>query len=45
MIVGMPRLAVWGAILKIKDPVKLAWIKKIDAEIISIMKSLGAKEI
>ena len=45
MVVGMPRLAVWAAVMEIKDPVKLEWIKKIDKEIVDIMKSLGAKEI
>ena len=45
MIVGMPRLAVWGAVMEIKDPAKKKWIKKIDDEIIGIMKGLGAKEI
>ena len=45
MVVGMPRLAVWASIMKIKDPIKLKWIKKIDTEIISMMKGLGAKEI
>ena len=45
MVVGMPRLSVWGAVMEIKDPVKLEWIKKIDDEIISIMKGLGAKQI
>jgi len=45
MVVGMPRLAVWGSVMEIKDPAKLEWIKKIDAEIIGIMKDLGAKEI
>jgi hypothetical protein len=28
-----------------KDPAKIEWTKKIDKEIIGIMKSLGAKEI
>jgi hypothetical protein len=45
MIVGMPRLSVWAAVMEIKDPAKLDWIKKIDEEIVSIMKGLGAKEI
>ncbi|MDB2562045.1 hypothetical protein N9X61_00415 [Sulfurimonas sp.] len=45
MVLGMPTLANWPAIMDIKDPAKLEWVKKIDAEIISIMKSMGAKEI
>ena len=45
MIVGMPRLSVWTAVMELKDPAKIEWTKQIDKEIISIMKSLGAKEI
>jgi len=45
MVLGMPTLANWTAIMNIKDPVKQEWVKKIDAEIISIMKAMGAKEI
>ena len=45
MVIGMPTLSNWTAVLNIKDPVKQEWVKKIDAEIISIMKSMGAKEI
>ncbi len=45
MIVGMPRLSVWTAVMELKDPAKIEWTKKIDNEIIDIMKSLGAKEI
>ena len=45
MIVGMPRLSVWTAVMEIKDPTKIEWTKKIDTEIVGIMKSLGAKEI
>lgn len=45
MIVGMPRLSTWVSVLNMKDPVKIEWTKKIDSEIIGIMKSLGAKEI
>ena len=45
MVVGMPRLSVWAAVMEFKDPKKVEWTKKIDTEIISIMKSLGAKEI
>lgn len=45
MIVGMPRLSVWTAVMELKDPAKIEWTKTIDNEIIDIMKSLGAKEI
>ena len=45
MVLGMPTLANWPAIMGITDSAKLEWVKKIDAEIISIMKSMGAKEI
>jgi hypothetical protein len=45
MIVGMPRLAVWSAIMELKDPAKIEWTKKIDKEIVGIMKSLGGKEL
>ncbi len=45
MVLAMPTLANWTAVLNIKDPVKQEWVKKIDAEIISIMKAMGAKEI
>lgn len=43
MVVGMPRLSVWAAVMEIKDPVKVKWTETIDNEIIAIMKSLGAK--
>jgi uncharacterized protein (DUF302 family) len=45
MVIGMPTLANWASVMNIKDTAKLDWIKKIDSEIIEIMKSLGAKEI
>ena len=45
MVVGMPRLSVWTAVMELKDPAKVEWTKTIDKEIISIMNSLGAKEI
>jgi len=45
MIVGMPRLSVWAAVMNFKDSKKIEWTKKLDTEIISIMKGLGAKEI
>jgi hypothetical protein len=31
--------------MEFKDPAHVEWTKKIDAEIISLMKKLGGKEI
>jgi uncharacterized protein (DUF302 family) len=45
MVVGMPRLSAWTAVMNITDPAQIKWTEKIDSEIISIMKELGAKEI
>ena len=45
MVVGMPHLSVWAAVMKFTDKAKIDAAKVIDAEIVSIMKSLGAKEI
>mgnify|MGYP000126668675 CR=1 FL=1 len=45
MVVGMPRLSVWTAVMEIKDPAKIKWTETMDNEIIEIMKSLGGKEI
>lgn len=45
IVIGMPRLSSWVEVLNLKDPKKIEWTKKIDNEIISIMKELGAKEI
>lgn len=45
MVIGMPRLSNWVSVMNIKDATKVEWTKKIDSEIISIMKELGAKEI
>ncbi len=45
MVVGMPRLSVWTAVMEFKDPAHVEWTKKIDDEIISLMKELGGKEI
>ncbi len=45
MIVGMPRLSVWAAVMNFTDKAKIDASKVIDAEVVSIMKSLGAKEI
>jgi len=41
--IGMPKLANWAAVLGIKDEAKLKLINDLDAEIISIFKSIGAK--
>ena len=45
MVVGMPRLASWQAVINIQDKEKRAWIEKVDNEIVEIMKRLGGKEI
>lgn len=45
MIVGMPRLATWVSVMNIKDETMIQSTKDLDAEIIGIMKELGAKEI
>lgn len=45
MVVGMPRLATWVRVMNIQDPTKIEWTKKVDDEILNIMKSLGGKEI
>lgn len=45
MVVGMPKLSNWVSVMNITDTKKIEWTKKIDSEIISIMKSMGAKEI
>jgi len=45
IVVGMPTLANWVSVMNITNPAKVEWTKKIDAEIISIMKEIGAKEI
>lgn len=45
MIIGMPMLANWISVMNITDSEKIEWAKKIDSEVISIMKSIGAKEI
>lgn len=45
MVVGMAHLDNWIAVMNIKDPAMIKEAKVIDAQIISIMKSLGAKEI
>jgi len=45
LVVGMPKLENWIAVLGIKDPVKVKLIRELDKEVIEIMKELGAKEI
>ena len=45
MIIGMPRLSNWVSVMNMTDPAKVKFTEKIDSEIISIMKELGAKEI
>ena len=45
MVVGMPRLSTWVSVMNMKDKAKIEWTKKIDKEIIGIMKSLGGKEL
>ena len=45
VMIGMPRLATWTAVMGIKDQAKVDSINALDAEIIKIMTELGAKEI
>ncbi|QSZ43063.1 hypothetical protein GJV85_04260 [Sulfurimonas aquatica] len=45
LVIGMPKLSNWIAVGSVKDRAKIEWTKKIDSEIMSIMKSLGAREI
>ncbi|MEA1954795.1 MAG: hypothetical protein U9O24_10440 [Campylobacterota bacterium] len=45
LVIGMPTLANWGATLKIDDPKRAEFIKKLDVEIPKLLKSLGAKEV
>jgi uncharacterized protein (DUF302 family) len=45
LVIGMPRLANWSAVLNIKDAAMLKSIEDLDEEITSIMIELGAKEI
>jgi uncharacterized protein (DUF302 family) len=45
LIIGMPRLANWHALLGIKDPKKVEWMQKLDTEIPQVLTvDLGAKE-
>jgi uncharacterized protein (DUF302 family) len=45
MVVGMPKLENWIAVMGIKDQKKVDAIHTLDKEIISIMEGLGAKSI
>ncbi len=45
MIVGMPRLTAWTAVMNITDPVMIKSVIDLDNEIVEIMKALGGKEI
>jgi len=45
MIIGMPRLSNWIAVMNIENEAMRKSVKDLDTEIISIMKDLGAKEI
>ena len=45
LVIGMPRLANWVSVLNIKDETMKKSAFDLDKDIISIMKSLGAKEI
>jgi hypothetical protein len=45
LVIGMPTLANWGATLKIDDPVRAEFIKKLDKEIPALLESLGAKAV
>ncbi|MEA3434110.1 MAG: hypothetical protein U9R13_05965 [Campylobacterota bacterium] len=45
LVIGMPTLANWGATLKIDDPKRAEFIKKLDKEIPALLESLGAKPV
>ena len=45
IVIGMPKLSNWVSVMKIREANNIESIKRMDNEIISIMKSLGAKEI
>jgi len=45
LVIGMPTLANWGATLKIDDPKRADFIKKLDKEIPALLIKLGAKEV
>jgi hypothetical protein len=44
-MIGMPKLETWTAVMGLKDQKMKDSITKLDAEIIKIMKELGAKEL
>jgi hypothetical protein len=45
LMIGMPKLATWTAVMGLKDKKMKDSITSLDAEIIKIMKELGAKEL
>jgi len=45
LVIGMPTLANWGATLKIDDPKRADFIKKLDKEIPALLEGLGAKPV
>jgi uncharacterized protein (DUF302 family) len=45
MMIGMPRLETWAAVMGIKDPKMVDSILGLDKEITKIMTDLGAKEL
>jgi len=45
LVIGMPKLANWSSVLEFKDQAKINMVNDLDAEIIEIMLSLGAKKI
>ncbi len=45
LVIGMPKLENWIAVMGIKDKKKVDSIHNLDKQIIEIMKGLGAKEI
>jgi uncharacterized protein (DUF302 family) len=45
LIIGMPKLANWTAVMNMKDEVMNKSVEDLDKEIIKIMISLGAKEV
>jgi len=45
LVIGMPRLANWAAMVNMKDKKRLDYISKLDSEIPAILVSLGAKEV
>jgi len=45
LVIGMPRLANWAAMVNITDKKRLDFIKQLDTEIPQIMIGMGAKEV